>query len=96
MISSTPQTRRRLALLFIAAAVLWFVVDFYAILVDFFGEHRGIRFYREHPYLLGVCVFVAVSAALCAHFVEGWLNVRSLDGQRDEPPTEDAGPRDGK
>lgn len=76
MINPTAQTRRFLVLLFIAAAVLWFLVDFYAILEDFFGAHRGVRFYREHPYLLGVCVVFAVTAGLSIHFIGAWLNDR--------------------
>jgi hypothetical protein len=86
MIIPTPQTRRRLGLLFIGAVAAWYVVALYSILVDFVSEHRGVQFYRERPFLLGACVVIAVTAGLCIHFVVAWRNGRAVRKKNRELP----------
>ena len=72
MSSDSPKVGRikcaAIYLAFVALAV-WIVVETITQFRDFFSSHHGIEFYREKPYLIGICIVVAVIVGLCAKFI---------------------------
>ena len=63
------QVKRRLWLALLACAIGFVFYDLVTSIGDFFGEHRGVPFYRERPHLLAVCLLVAVGVSVGLHFL---------------------------
>jgi len=55
---------RAMVSLLLAVGIGWCAVDLFFEIRAFFGEHRGMEFYRDRPHLLGVCLAIAVAIGL--------------------------------
>ena len=63
------QIRRAIVYLAILLAAAWLVTDAIVDIIAFFGENRGIDFYREKPYLIGLCVILSFAVGFCIKLI---------------------------
>jgi hypothetical protein len=55
---------------FVAAAIAWIVIVFAGMIWDFIFHNDGIAFYARRPYMIGLCVVVAIVAGLIIKSLE--------------------------
>lgn len=67
--SGGAKLKRDVAWLALALAGVWIVFDSIAGLRVFIFEHHGIQFYCNRPYLIGLCLIIAVSTGLFTRYL---------------------------
>ena len=89
--SRATVARIRSAIVYVAVAVAaaWLVADAIADIWGFFYENRGIDFYRQKPYLIALCVILAVAVGLCIKAIAG--HKRSRGGTQSGGKSTDEG-----
>ncbi len=55
---------------FLAAAIAWIVISFAGMIWDFIFRDDGIAFYARRPYMIGLCIVLAIVAGLIIKSLE--------------------------